>query len=175
MFVRVAGDPAQMMGALRRAVADVDPAVPISEDHPLADRLLYAFQPVRMARGMLTSFAVLAVVLSAVGLYGVLAFSVAQRTREIGVRMALGARPRDIASAVLRDAAVLTASGIAVGLIGAWYAAQFATLWLFGLEARDPVAFIAAPLLLAVVALAASSLPTLRAVRVSPLAALRSE
>jgi predicted permease len=175
MFVRVSGDPGQMMGPLRRAVAAVDPAVPMSEDHPLADRLLYAFQPVRLARGMLLSFAVLAVVLSAVGLYGVLAFSVAQRTREIGVRMALGARPRDVAGAVFRDAAVLTAGGTALGLIGAWYSARFAALLLFGLEARDPVAFVVAPVLLAAVAAAASYLPARRAVSVSPLTALRSE
>jgi putative ABC transport system permease protein len=175
VFIRVAGDAAQMMAAVRRAVAAVDSAVPISEDHPLADRLVYAFQPVRMARGMLTSFAVLAVVLSAVGLYGVLAFSVAQRTREIGVRMALGARPRDIASVVLRDAAVLTAAGISLGLVAAWNTAQFATLLLFGLDARDPTAFVAAPVLLAIVALTASYVPARRAVNVLPLTALRSE
>jgi putative ABC transport system permease protein len=174
-FVRVAGDPAVMMPAIRRAIAEVDPAVPLVEDHPFRDRVSYMFQPVRMARGLLLAFALLAVVLSAVGLYGVLAFTVSQRTREIGVRLALGARRGQIASLVLRDGLVLTTIGTALGLAAAWSAGQFVASLLFGLDPHNLVAFIAAPIVLAAVALVASYLPARRAAGVSPLTAIRYE
>ena len=174
-FVRVTGDPANMMAAIRRAIADVDPAVPLVEDHPFRDRVSYMFQPVRMARGLLLAFALLAVALSAVGLYGVLAFTVAQRTREIGVRLALGAGRGQIASLVLRDGLLLTTIGTIVGLAAAWSADRFVASLLFGLDAHNLTAFIAAPSVIAVVALAASYLPARRAASVSPLTAIRYE
>jgi predicted permease len=174
-FVRVAGDPALMMSAVRLAITTVDAAVPISEAHPLRDRVRFMFQPVRMARAMLTSFAMLAVALSAVGLYGVLAFSVARRTREIGLRIALGATPRLIAVMVLRDGLLLTSAGVVVGLAAAWHTTQYVGSLLFGLGTRDLTAFVAAPAVLAAVALVASYLPARRAARVSPLAAMRTE
>jgi len=174
-IVRVSGDAAAMMPAIRRTVAAVDPAVPISEDYPLSVRMSHEFQDVRMARTMLVSFAVLALVLSAIGLYGVLAFMVAERTREIGVRMALGAQRGDVTALVLRQALGLTLPGAALGLIAAWMSAEFVASLLYGIESRDILAFTVAPLVLIVVALVASYLPARRAARVSPIAALRYE
>jgi predicted permease len=174
-FVRVAGDAAPMMRDILRAVASVDASVPVSEAYPLRDRVAYAFQPVRLARAMLTSFALLALLLSAVGLYGVLAFSVVQRTREIGIRVALGATRADVITLVMREGLTVTAIGAAVGLFAAWHAAQFVAALLFGLAARELTAFAAATALLLVVALVASYLPARRAAGVSPLAAIRTE
>jgi ABC-type antimicrobial peptide transport system permease subunit len=174
-FIRVTGDPAAMVPQIRSAVAAVDPVVPISEAHPLGDRVAYMFQPVRMARMMLTASAVLALGLCAVGLYGVLAFSVTQRTREIGVRVAIGASRRQIATLVVRDAIGVMAIGISVGLLLAWNSTQLVTSMLFGIAAHDVSAFVAAPLAIVLVAGLASYLPARRATRVSPLTALRVE
>jgi predicted permease len=172
-FIRVTGDPAAMLAQIKSAAASVDPAVPISEAHPLRDRVGYMFQPVRMARMMLTASAVLALGLCAVGLYGVLAFSVTQRTREIGVRVAIGASRRQIVRLVLRDAAGVIAIGLAVGLLLAWNSTQLVSSMLFGIAAHDAMAFAAAPLAIILVAGLASYLPARRATRVSPLTALR--
>jgi hypothetical protein len=172
-FIRVTGDPGAMMPQIRSAVASVDPAVPVSEAHPVRERVAYMFQPVRMARMMLTGSAVLALGLCAVGLYGVLAFAVTQRTREIGVRVAIGATRRQIVSLVLRDAVGVIGIGIGAGLILAWNSTQLVTSLLFGIEAHDSRAFMTAPVAIIVVACLASYLPAWRATRVSPLTALR--
>jgi putative ABC transport system permease protein len=174
-LVRVSGDAASMMSTIRRAIAAIDSDVPISEDYPLSSRVSHEFQSVRMARTMLGSFAALALALSAVGLYGVLAFMVGQRTREIGVRIALGASRRDIAALVVRQAAALTLTGAALGLGVAWVSAELMASLLYGVESRDMLAFTAAPAILIAVSLAAIYLPVRRAARVSPLTALRYE
>ena len=174
-FVRVAGDPAAMMADITRAIGSVDASVPVTEAHSLRDRVAYMFQPVRMAQALLTILAALALVLSAVGLYGVLAFSVAQRTREIGLRLAIGATRSQIAAMVVRDAAVVIATGVAAGLVAAWYSTHLVASMLFGIGTRDLTAFLAAPVVIAVVALAASYLPARRAARVSPLVAMRTD
>jgi predicted permease len=173
MFIRVSGDSAAMVPAILRAAALTDPAVPISEAHSLRERVAYMFQPVRVARLLLTSAAVLALVLCAVGLYGVLAFSVSERTREIGLRVAIGATGRQIGLLVMKDAATVIGVGIAAGLAGAWYATQLVSSLLFGVDARDSGAFVAAPLVIAIVAALAVWIPARRAMRVSPLTALR--
>ena len=168
-FVRVSGDPAAMMPEIRRAVAAIDPAVPVSEAHPMRERVEYMFQPVRTARLLLTASAILAVFLCAVGLYGVLAFAVTERTREIGVRIAIGATRSSIARLVLRDAVTVIAIGVAVGLVVAWNSTQLVSSLLFGVSNRDAAAFVTAPLVIVIVAALASYLPARRATRVSPL------
>jgi predicted permease len=174
-FVKVAGDPGAMMADLVRAVAAVDAAVPVSEVAPLSRRVAYMFQPVRMARLLLTGFAVLALVLSAVGLYGVLAFAVAERTREIGLRVAIGASRAQIATLVLREALTMVVAGLAVGVVLAWNSMQFVASLLFGISTRDLSAFAAASVAILLVGALASYLPARRATRVSPLMALRVE
>ncbi len=172
-FIRVSADPASMMPEIYRAVAAVDPAVPVSEAHPLRERVAYMFQPVRTTRLLLTVSAALALLLCAVGLYGVPAFTVSERTREIGVRIAIGAGRGAIARLVLREAAIVTTVGVAVGLVAAWNSTQLVSSLLFGIGVRDAAAFVTAPLVIVAVAALASYVPVWRATRVSPLRALR--
>jgi ABC-type antimicrobial peptide transport system permease subunit len=153
----------------------VDPSVPLSEDYPLGDRLAFEFQPVRMARALFVSVGGLALFLSAVGLYGVLAFGVSQRTREVGVRMALGATSRAVAGLVLREGLLTAIGGTLPGLVLAWTSARSMGALLYGVQGHDAAAFLVAPLVILPVAVAASCLPAWRAARVSPLAALRHE
>lgn len=173
--MRVAGDPASMMGAIRREIAAIDPTVPISEDYPLSRRIEFEFQSVRMARALLVSFGALALFLTAVGLYGVLAFGVSQRTREVGIRMALGATRRDVAVLVLREGLLTAFAGSLIGLVVAWAAARSIGAVLYGVQRHDPGVFLVAPMILILVALVAIYLPARRAARVSPMTALRYE
>jgi hypothetical protein len=174
-FVKVVGDANAMVTAAQRALTIVDAAVPISEVHPLNERIAYMFQPVQTTRALLVAAAILALLLSVVGLYGVLAQSVAERTREIGLRIAIGAAPSDIAHLVMRDACRLVLGGVGIGLLGAWQSTHLIESLLFGLTSRDPLPFIAAPFFIIAVASVASALPTRRATRISPLSALRLE
>ena len=174
-IIRVNGDAAAMMPAIRRAIAAIDPAVPISEDYPLSQRVRYEFQPVERARTLIAVFAALALTLSAIGLYSVLAFAVSQRTREIGVRIALGASHRDVAGLVLRDGLRMVAGGAALGIAVAWLSARLVASLLYGVEARDATTFLAAPAVLVAVALIACYLPARRAASVSPVNALKYE
>jgi predicted permease len=173
--VRVTGDAAAMLPALRREIAAVDPSVPIAEDYPLTLRLEHTFKPLRMARAMLTSVGLLALVLSAIGLYGGLAYSVARRTREIAVRIALGADRGSVAALVFRQGARLTVAGVGIGLAAAFIASRFLSNLLYGVDPHDRVTFIVVPVTLCTVALLASYVPARRATRVDPMIALRSE
>ena len=124
---------------------------------------------------LLTLFTALALCLAAIGLYGVLGYAVAQRTREIGIRVALGARRRDVLGLVLREALRLTALGVALGLVGAFVATRVLRSLLFEVKPTDPATFICLSLLLTFVALVASYIPARRATKVDPLVALRYE
>lgn len=171
--VRVQGDARAMMTAIRREVAAVDPSIPIGEDYPLLDRVTFTFRPLRVATLTLVSFGGLAIFLSAIGLYGVLALTVSQRTREIAIRMALGAGHARVARAVLRQSLALAATGAVVGVaVSAMGARQLAS-FMYGVPQYDPIAFVGAPLMLVAVALTASYLPARRATRVEPSIALR--
>jgi putative ABC transport system permease protein len=129
----------------------------------------------RFAARVFSAFALVALLLAALGLYGLLAYVVGRRTREIGVRVALGALPRDVRRLVLKEGLALTAGGILLGLAGSFGASRLLSSLLFGVGPVDPLTFGAGPLLLAAVAVAACLLPARRATRVDPAVALRSE
>jgi len=173
--VRVAGDPRAMLGRIRQVIAGVDADVPISEDRPLTEWLDYTFLPVRAAGAFLTCLAGLALFLSAIGIYGVLASAVSQQTREIAIRMALGAERADVAKMVVRQGAVLALTGTAIGLAAALAAARLLTTFLYGVSERDLITTLGMPAVVMGVALAASYLPARRAMRVDPMTALRYE
>ncbi len=173
--VRVAGDPAGMLPVLLREVAAVDAALPLSEAYPMTERLKFAFAPVRMATTALSFFGALAVFLSALGLYGVLAFAVSQRTREIGIRMALGAQPGNVMRMVLRQGALLALAGLGIGLSAAMLSSRMLASLLYGVPAHDAATFLQTSAVLLSVALLACWLPARRATKVDPMTALRYE
>jgi putative ABC transport system permease protein len=173
--VRVAGDAARMLPAIKRAISGVDANVPISEDRPLTEWLDYAFGSARALRSMLLAFSAIAVFLSAIGLYGVLASTVSQRTREIAIRIALGAERSDVAALVVRHGTRLVAAGVVLGLAATIASARLVGSYLYGVETSDPITVAATTALLAAVAFAASGIPARRAARVDPMVALRYE
>ena len=175
LHVRVAGDPRAMLARIRSEIAAVDPDVPISEDRPLTEWLDYSFQAVRVASTVLMTFGGLGLALSAIGLYGLLTFSVARRTREIAIRMALGADAWRLARSVARRGVALVAAGVLLGAAAVIATARFVATLLFGVPPVDPLALTGAAGLLFAVAAIASYIPARRAAAVDPVAALRTE
>jgi putative ABC transport system permease protein len=174
-LIRVQGDPSAMLPELRRVVTGIDPDVPISEDMPLGAWLAWQFQAVRVATTFLSCFGALALLLSAIGLYGLLAFLVGRRTREIGIRMALGAGRSTVAGAVLRQGAARVMLGGVIGVAIAAGCARLLEKLLYGVTRFDAISFVAGPAILALVGLAACVIPAHRAMRVDPMVALRHE
>ncbi len=168
-------DAAALAPALRRAVAELDPAVPVGRVRALAAYVDDSAARARFVTGVLVAFATAAVLLAAVGVYGVAAFAVARRTREVGVRVALGAAPAAIRAMVLRDGGRLAAAGVAVGLVGAAAAGWLARGALYGVAPVEPGVLAGVAVLFGAVALAATALPARRAARIDPLVALRAE
>jgi predicted permease len=175
MHVRVQGDPRAMLPLIRRAIVDVDPRVPISEVQALADRVAFAFRTVRGVSRILVWLGGVAVFLGTIGLYSVLSFTVGQRTREIAIRIALGATRDRITRLVISKGAALAGLGVVCGLAGAVVASRALASFLYGIQSFDPVTFLLVPALLIAVALAASYAPARRAARVDPIVALRAE
>ncbi|HEY7481563.1 MAG TPA: ABC transporter permease [Gemmatimonadales bacterium] len=175
MALRTEGDPVLLSGALRAAVAELDPDLPVVEIQTMEAALGAWAAERRLTMMLVAAFAALALTLGAVGVYGVMAHLVAQRTREIGIRIALGAVPREILGLVLSQGAWLAAFGIAAGLAGAFAATRLLASLLFGVGPTDATTFVATATALAVVAALASLLPALRAVRTDPVDALRAE
>jgi predicted permease len=163
-----------LMAAMRRASADVNPAMTL-EFHDLRHEIEDSLLRERLLATLSGFFGVLAIVLAAIGLYGVIAYSVARRTNEIGIRMALGAIPWRIVRMIVGEALVLTVTGVVVGLVLAVLAARSTASLLYGLSAHDPVTLTVASLALVAVCLAASAVPALRAARLNPMTALREE
>ncbi len=173
--LRTQGDPAAVLPAVRRAVAAVDPELPLDEVRTMDAVFASSVATRRFVAGLIGGFAAMAVLLALVGVYGVLAYDVGQRRREIGVRMALGSRRGAVVGLVVREAAVLVVAGVAAGLLaGLLLSGQLAPL-LYETRAKDPATFALVPIALAAVALLAAWVPARRASRVEPMAALRLE
>jgi len=176
MFVlRTTGSPAGLIPALRAALAAVDPVQPLFNVSSMEEKMADAAEPRRAPVVLLSVFGGMAIVLAMLGVYGVLAYAVTQRTTEFGIRMALGSSPREIAGLVLRSGIWLVALGTAAGLAGFVLVSRLVASLLFNTAALDPVTLAGAPLLLALVALAATLLPALRATRIQPMVALRGD
>ncbi|HEY2908428.1 MAG TPA: ABC transporter permease [Vicinamibacterales bacterium] len=176
-FFLVRTDPARHVSVqtIRAALREIEPKRALYSVRPLADTLTESISQQRLNTVLLVLFAGTALLLAAVGLYGVMSQFVSARQREIGVRMALGARPAQILSTIVGQAASVTAVGILVGIAGAFALARSMATLVFGVSTRDPITFTAVPLLLAIVAAAATVLPARRAARVDPMLALRDD
>jgi predicted permease len=175
MLVRVNGDARTMLPLLRQEIAAVDPTVAISEALPLSTLIENFYAEVPLAMRVVVYAGGLGLLLAAIGLYGVLTLAVGQRTREIGVRMALGARVSSILSLILREGMTLALAGLALGLASAIVLSRFLTRFLYGITPSDPVTYGVAAVLVGGVALAACAIPAWRAARVDPMVALRYE
>jgi ABC-type antimicrobial peptide transport system permease subunit len=163
------------LGKIRRVVQSVDANVPVGEDMSLAQQIKVAYTPVLRAQDVVSFCSLIVLLLSAMGLYSVLAFAVRTRTREIGVRMALGARREDVLRLFLGEGAKLSLVGAMAGVVAALISTRSLRTVLFGVEATDLVIYSGVIGLLLLVALAASSIPAARAASVDPMQALRSE
>jgi predicted permease len=171
--VRTAMDAQTMLAAVRREVQTLDPTLPVYNLGTLAQQKDGSLYTERLAATLLTLFGLLALSLAAVGIYGVLSYAVTERTREMGVRLALGARPRDLIKLVVRQGLTLTLIGLVIGVGAAFALTRLIAKLLFGVSPTDPLTFVMIPLLLTGVALLACWIPARRATRVDPLAALK--
>jgi predicted permease len=174
-FVRTDGSPSSLVPAIRNAVRQFDPDLPVFDVRTMVERAGFALSAARFGAVLLSTFATLALVLAAVGVYGVVAYSVAQRTREIGIRMALGAAEGTVVSLVLRQGLVLALAGVVAGAGGAMALTRVLDALLYEVSPTDPATFVGISLGLVVVTVTASLIPAIRAARVDPMRALRVE
>jgi predicted permease len=175
LVVRSSVDPNSLVSAIRKEFTGMDETLPVFGVKTMNEHLGYSLFPARIAAILLGSFGMIALLLAAIGIYGVMAYSVAQRTREIGIRMALGAQTGDVLRMVLKQGIVLAAIGLSIGLLASLGLTQLMSSVLYGVSATDIWTFVLVPLLLATVALLASLVPARRATRVDPMIALRYE
>jgi putative ABC transport system permease protein len=175
VIVRTQGEPGLLLGTLRNEMPEVDKAVPVFSVQLLRETIADQLAADRMFAVLLSAFGAVALLLAAIGIYGVMGYAVAQRTREIGVRMALGASRRTVVGMVLTRAGILVAIGLVVGGAGAWYLSSTAKTFLFRMDTTDWRVFATAIGVLTAAALLASAIPARRAAGVNPIVALRSE
>jgi putative ABC transport system permease protein len=175
LVIRTTGDPMSLAGGVRRTIWSIDRNQPVSDIQTLDDLLDNEVMQRRLQARLLGGFAALALALACVGMYGVLAYLVTQRTKEIGVRLALGAEARDILRTVARRGMVLAGSGMTIGILGALALSRFLSSMLFDISGKDPVIYASAVAIFAGVALAACSIPAVKASRIDPVLALRNE
>jgi putative ABC transport system permease protein len=175
LAVRSSGDAGRVAEPLRRAIQSIDPGVTLAQIGTMEQALASSVSQPRFDTMLLGLFAGIALLLAAVGIYGLIAYSVAQRTHEIGVRMALGAARADVVHMVVRQGARLAAIGIVLGLGGALALTRLLKTMLFGIGVTDALTFLAAPLGMMLVVLLATFVPAIRATRISPVVALRYE
>ncbi|MDP9120404.1 MAG: ABC transporter permease [Acidobacteriota bacterium] len=168
-------DEQETLRAVRRLLAEMDPNLPVFDFKTMSQHLGIMLFPARMGAWLLAAFGLLGLILASVGLYGVVSYSVSKRTREVGIRIAIGAHRRQILQLVLREGMVLVAVGLVIGVGCALAGSRLLTSLLYGIGANDPAAFVGVPVLLAAVALLAIAIPARRATRVDPVIALRYE
>ena len=175
LVVRSSADAQEIIAALRREVRQLDPHMPVATAAPLGDRLSLALLPARIAASVLGTFALLGLLLAAIGIYGVISYNVSRRTHEMGIRMALGARRADLLSLIIGQGMKPVLAGMVIGLPAGFALTRLMKSVLFGVSATDPLTYGAVAALLAAVALLACYLPARRAARVDPMVALRYE
>jgi putative ABC transport system permease protein len=175
MFIRTTGDPLAALPAVRTTVRQIEPDAVFHGARTLSDVAAESAAATRLASRLLGGFAAIALVLAAIGVYGVMSYSVRRRSRELGTRLALGASPADLTRLVLRQASLIALVGLAVGTSATLILARALSSLLFGVPPWDPVALGSAAALLALATLAASYLPARRAARVDPVSILASE
>jgi putative ABC transport system permease protein len=175
LVIRTNGDSNALVAAVRREIKAVDPNQPVSNVATMEELLVKETGSRRLGMILLSTFAALALLLASLGIYGVLSFFVAQQTREIGVRLALGAQLRDVLGLVLKKGMRWALLGVAIGLVAAFALSRLIASLLFGVSAKDPLTFVGIAVVLTTVALLACYLPARRATKVDPLEALRYE
>jgi predicted permease len=175
LVVKAQGDPASIVSAVRQEIRAMDPTLPIANVRTMDDVIGATLSAPRFTGMLLTAFAGLALLLSAIGIYGVLSYVVSRRTREIGIRVAIGAGRMQVLRLVLGQGLVLTLTGVFIGLVAAFWASALMRDLLYGVTPTDPLTFVAVGVVLTLIALLASLVPALRATRVDPLVALKAE
>ena len=175
LFVRTAGNPADLAASIRGVVASIDRNQPVANIKTLGDVIADTVAPRKFNMMLFTLFAVIAMLLAALGIYGVMAYSVAERTHEVGIRMALGAQKSDVLGLIIRKGMSITLIGIAVGLAIAFALTRLMATLLFGVTPTDAMTFAAVSAFVMLVALFACYIPARRATKVDPLVALRYE
>jgi ABC-type antimicrobial peptide transport system permease subunit len=176
LHVRTVGDPTSLAGPIRDAVRAIDPDMPV-----FSVRSMEAFYDARAMLGprltmqLVTVTGLMGLLLAVIGLYGVVAYAVSRRTREIGIRMAIGAKPGDVLRMILGQGLIFTGIGVGAGLAVAFFASRVVADFVIGVSPRDPAIFLSVPVILAVVMIAACWLPAWRAARIDPTLALRQE
>jgi putative ABC transport system permease protein len=173
IIIRTSRSASEVMKLIRASVAGLDAALPVIDVRSANEIIAASARPQQLTSGVIVAFAVSALVLAAIGLYGLISYSLAQRRQELGVRAAIGARPRDLMQLVLGQSLRITMVGIVWGSAAAVAVSRLLSAQLFDIRGRDPRVYAAVALLILVVALLASALPTLRATRANPLDALR--
>ncbi len=175
LVVKATGDPMALVSPVRHEVAAMDPALPVAAIRTMSDVVDSAASAPRFTGWLLGLFAALALTLAAIGIYGVLAYLVSQRTREIGIRIAVGAAPSSVLRLVVWRGLRLALQGVVIGLVGAFAGTRLMTALLYQIQPRDPLTFVSVPLVLSCVAVLASVIPAIRAMRLDPINALRTE
>ncbi|MDQ3010085.1 MAG: ABC transporter permease [Acidobacteriota bacterium] len=175
MLVRTNVKPETLIGAIRGEIRNMDPNLPVTDVKTLTQHMSLSLFPARAVAALLAAFGLLALALAAIGIYGVMAYSVAQRTREVGIRMALGAQRGDVLRMMLRQGMVLAAIGMGIGLIAAVVLTRLLSGLLYGVSSTDVVAFAGVSMLLGLVVLVACFIPASKAAKVDPMVALRYE
>jgi ABC-type antimicrobial peptide transport system permease subunit len=175
VVARTSSDPAALASAITHEIHALEPDAPVYDVSTMQNRLSQSLARQRFAMLMLGAFAVFAVILAAIGVYGVMSYLVTQGTRDIAIRIALGAQESNILRLVVRQGMTLATVGIAAGLTGALILSQVMSALLFGISARDAITFTTVPTILAAIALAACYIPARRALKVDPMTALRYE